>query len=44
MKANMDIFPVFALRANNHYLFISYYWTCKNKHIATKYVIKGFTT
>ena len=35
----MDICPVFALRANNQHWTFSYYWTCKNEHIATKYVI-----
>ena len=34
MRANMDIiYPVFALRQT---LTFSYYWTCKNEHIATK--------
>jgi hypothetical protein len=38
MRANTDIWPEFALRANNQQTF-SYYWTCKNEHIATQYVI-----
>jgi hypothetical protein len=36
MRANADICPVDKYPT----LTFSYYWTRKNKHIATKYVIK----
>jgi hypothetical protein len=41
LRANTDICPVFALRTNNQH-WLSYYWTCKNEHIATKYVINMY--
>jgi hypothetical protein len=35
LRANTDIFP----QGKKPTLTSSYYWICKNEHIATKYVI-----